>query len=68
MKGKVGTHLTAVTADIRYSIRTPVQCPSVGECQGWKAGSGWMGGGAPSQRQGRGDGIGGSQRGELERG
>jgi hypothetical protein len=46
-----------------------VQCPSVGEGLGRKAGvDEWVGGGAFSQGQGRGEEIGSLQRRDLERG
>jgi hypothetical protein len=35
---------------------------------GWGGGCRWMGGGAPSQKQGKGNGIKGLQRGNRERG
>ena len=31
------------------------QCPSVGKCQAREVGSGWVGGGTPSQKQGEGE-------------
>lgn len=43
--------------------------PNVGECQGREeGGSGWVSGGAPSWKQGEGDGIGGLLEGKLGKG